>query len=217
MHSGGGPAHRHRTDVQSFLKSKLQVALAAGLGLVAVNLAVSKGFDYTYKRVVMSKLEEGLLPAPTLPAALPRAALCEQVRGMLRPAKPALFYGVVAGPPGSGKTTMLRSICREVGGGVGYLDVSPAVENFGADLGEAFNFSLEKQVGIFNIVTQAVLGSKTLELGGDKLGSLRRSCEALHEAAGEFRIQRGRPFVLVVDSVDRLQAGQEDALATLLK
>lgn len=202
---------------QGILKNKLQVVVAAGLGLVGVNFAVNYGYQLTYKHAVLQKLEGGLLPPPAPLAALPREVLREEVRALLRPAKPARFYAVVAGPPGAGKSTALRAACRDVGPGVGYFDVSPACEDFGADLGQAFDFSFEKQVGLFNMVSQAVLGAKTVELGGHKLGSLRRSAEALAGAAREYRAQHGRPFVLVLDSVDRLQAGQKEALQAFIK
>ena len=91
------------------------------------------------------------------------------------------------------------------------MEVSPCTEDFGRDLGETFSFKLEKHVNLFNIVTQTVVGRKTLDMpaGTGKLSSLRRSCEALHEAAIEYRKAFGKPFVLVIDSVDRLEGNKE--------
>jgi KaiC/GvpD/RAD55 family RecA-like ATPase len=129
----------------------------------------------------------------------------------MQPERPIRFFSLILGHPGSGKTTLIRSVCREMGGGVGYIEVPPGTgEDFGRKLGEMFNFKLEKHVNLFNIVTQTVVGRKTLEMpaGTGKLSSLQRSCEALHEAAIEYKRVFGKPFVLVIDSVDRLKGNK---------
>lgn len=41
------------------------------------------------------------------------------------------------------------------------------------------------------------------------LASVRQSAEALYAAAQEFRNRTGRPFVLVIDSADRLARNEE--------
>lgn len=55
-----------------------------------------------------------------------------------------------------------------------------------------------------------------LPSGGEKkLESLTKAAEALREAAKEYRLKHGRPFVLVIDGVDRLTASSEETLLVL--
>lgn len=75
------------------------------------------------------------------------AFLMQQMRGTTAPhlrcmQEPTRFYQILTGSPGSGKSTVVREACAAIGGGIGYVDVSPAFEifDFGRDLGNAFNF-----------------------------------------------------------------------------
>lgn len=89
----------------------------------------------------------------------------------------------MTGPPGAGKTTLLREACAAMGGGVGFVDVPPAFEeDWGRELGSTFNFRFEEHLTLFNIVSQALIGSKLAPEGRHRLSSLRRSAEALHSA-----------------------------------
>jgi replication-associated recombination protein RarA len=55
-----------------------------------------------------------------------------------------------------------------------------------------------------------------LRAGGEKkLESLTKAAEALREAASEYRHKHGRPFVLVLDGVDRLATSSQETLLVL--
>jgi hypothetical protein len=61
---------------------------------------------------------------------------------------------------GAGKSTVVREACREVGGGVGYLEVSPVPEDhFGQQLGSAIDFNFEEQISFLNTIARVLLGS----------------------------------------------------------
>ena len=188
------------------------MVLGVGAGLVALNFASTSGYRLLYERKVRRTLLEGVVPPPPAPAArlVDRADEAARVGALLRPERPQRFFSVVTGPAGAGKSTLLRAACREMGGGTGYLEVSPASDNFGRDLGETFNFRLDRYVSRVNAASQAVLGSKPLaQPDGSRLATLRRSADALRDAAAHYRSAAGRPFILIVDSVDRLCAQEE--------
>ena len=189
----------------------MNITITAGIGLLVANWATPILYDKFYTQQVLERLEKGVLPPPAPPAPLARDAVRQEMHSLMRPERPTRFFSLILGHAGSGKTTLIRAVCREMRGGVGYMEVSPCTEDFGRDLGETFSFKLEKHVNLFNIVTQTVVGRKTLDMpaGTGKLSSLRRSCEALHEAAIEYRKAFGKPFVLVIDSVDRLEGNKE--------
>lgn len=198
--------------MQKFIKDNINVTIAAGLGLLAVNWATPFLYQRFYTQSVLHRLEEGVLPPPAPPAVLPRKALRDEMLSLMQPERPSRFFSLVLGAPGTGKTTLVRAACREMEGGVGYMECSPCcTDDFGRDLGETFDFKLEKHVNLFNIVTQTVVGRKTVDMaaGTGKKATLRRSCEALHAAAAEYRKLSGKPFVIVIDALDRLHADKE--------
>ena len=149
---------------------------------------------------------------------LPRDPLRREIQSIMQPENPTRFFSIILGRQGSGKSSLVRNVCRALGGGVGYIECSPVSDDFGRDLGEKFEFKLEKHVNFLNLVTQTIVGRKTVEMqnGTGTLPSLRRSADALHAAAIEYRDANNmKPFVLVIDNVDRLQQGSKEALAVL--
>lgn len=186
------PAHAAEAAAKSagasffnWLKGNANVTLAAGLGLLIANWTTPLAYNYFYTESVLQRLREGVLPPPEPPSLLPREDLRRAVASLLRPEHPTRFFSLVLGAPGTGKSIAVRAACRGMGGGVGYLEVSPAAEDIGRDLGEAFAFRLERHVNLVNVVTQTILGRKTVEIaGGGKLASLRRACEVSGAVGG---------------------------------
>lgn len=88
---------------------------------------------------------------------------------------------------------------------MGYINVEPVARDFGKDLGETFNFRMEEHLTIFNVISQILLGSQVAETPKkDPLSTLRRAAGALHDAAAVYKNTTGKPFILVIDSIERL-------------
>ncbi|PRW33927.1 hypothetical protein C2E21_7422 [Chlorella sorokiniana] len=169
---GGGSGGGWFTD---FARGKLRLFVAAGLGLAALNAGSTAAFGWWYRKSVLDTLMHGVLPPAVPPPELERPQLRQRVREMLQPQEASRFYHIVTGPPGGGKSTLLREACREMGSGVGYIEVSPAFDvDWGRDLGNAFNFRC----------SNLCWGPST-------------------------KTRAGRPFVLVIDSADRLSRSEE--------
>ena len=220
-------AHAANGWLKNFAKSKASIIVGGAVGLVALQFLTNQGLSWWYESSVYETLQKGLLPdrAPLAAKAtlLERSDVRSQLRQLLQPKTPTRFFHIISGPPGSGKTTIVRQACEEMGGGVGYINVNPCfgagLPDFGRDLGEAFNFRLEEHVTIFNVVTQLAVGSKLAEKGSGKLMSLRRAADALGHAAKSYKQKSGRPFILVIDSVERLsgdKSSEEGAALTAL-
>ena len=190
------------------------------LGLLAINSVGTASYEKFYARSVLQKLVVGVIPeADYRHCILPRAHTRRDIHIAMNPDKQAHFFSLIYGPPGTGKSTLVQEACQEMGRGVGYINISPMSQDFGKYLGETFSFRFERHVNIFNVFSQAVLGRKAVEVAGGmgKLASLERSCKALHEAAIAFRASEGRPFVLVIDSFDRLIHSERDIAMAFLE
>jgi hypothetical protein len=136
-----------------------------------------------------------------------RPELHTQIKDILNPKIPTRFFHIITGRPGTGKTTAVLRCCRDLKGGrgMGYINVDPVSRNFGKDLGETFNFRMEEHLNIFNVISQITLGSKVAETPKkDPLSMLRRAAGALHDAAAVYKNMTGKPFILVIDSTERL-------------
>ena len=187
------------------------------VGLIGANLIASYGYSVYYRRTILDTLIHGTLPAAERLPSFLRNEVKEEIRSLLRPIEPSKFFHVVFGQPGCGKSSLIKAVAHEINGGVGLIDVSPATESFGIDLGETFGFKFEQEITIFNWVTRIVLGQKAVELRGGKLTALRRSAEALQDAAREYKLASGQPFVLIVDSIDRLLTRDTEIFLSFLQ
>lgn len=190
------------------------------LGLLAINSVGAAGYEKFYARSVLQKLVVGVIPEiDDQHSVLPRPQTRRDISIAMSPDRQAHFFALIYGPAGTGKSTLVQEACQKLARGVGYLNIAPMSQDFGKYLGETFSFRYERHVNIFNVLSQAVLGRKAVEVAGGmgKLASLERSCKALHEAAVAFRASEGRPFVLVIDSFDRLMHSEKDIAAAFLE
>ena len=125
--------------------------------------------------------------ADTVRASVPRPGLSARIAAFLRPADSAalLFYGVMYGSEGNGKSTAVRNAVRSLPSpkGVVYYSAEACGGHFSSSLAVAVGFTENAHPG-------------------DVLAALK-------EGAHEFRVKHGWPAVLVIDGADCI--AREDA------
>ena len=92
----------------------------------------------------------------------PRPIIVNRLRAILQPAKDQSCYHIICGEHGTGKTTLIRLVSREVGRGIVYVDVPLVVNDFDEAFWSAINFAFEEDV-FFNNQLKRNLGSTDSE------------------------------------------------------
>lgn len=139
--------------------------------------------------------------ADTVRARVPRAGLSARLAAFLRPATAGaapLFYGVVYGSLGNGKSTAVRNAVRSLPSPKGVVYFSAELEGCGSE----FSSSLAVAVGFMDNAYSTALPWGVL-------------ATALKEGAHAFRVKHGRPAVLVIDGVDNIARKDADFFRAL--
>ncbi len=71
-------------------------------------------------------------------------------------------YWIISGEQGTGKTTTIQKVCKDIGKGIIYVDVPPDVEDFKNALSKAIDFNYRHHSGIGSFVHQSVYGRERL-------------------------------------------------------
>ncbi|DBA82847.1 TPA: hypothetical protein ACH3X1_007069 [Trebouxia sp. C0004] len=154
-------------------------------------------------------------PQPAGPHHIPRHTVVEDLDRILMQDQPSKFYYVVTGAHGRGKSTLLREMCLRRGKkGMGYIEVEPHPKDFGKSLGAALDFNFQEHMGMLNQLV-GLMGALPVHKEDSPQMTFKRAASALQEAAAEHKKRTGRPFVLIIDAVDRLAEHAPDILETL--
>ena len=95
---------------------------------------------------------------------IPWVVIVKRLKKILQPYEDQLFYHVICGEYGTGKTTLIKLAAKEVGMGVIYIDVPSVFEKFAEEFANAINFSFEKHISYSVQLMRKILGDTNSKL-----------------------------------------------------
>ncbi|DBB09593.1 hypothetical protein WJX82_008458 [Trebouxia sp. C0006] len=203
--------------VKAIVTSRVAVLGFGAAVLLAANVQTGNIVEDYYKGQMVDRVGAGFCPdpQPAGPHHIPRHTVVEDLDRILMQDQPSKFYYVVTGAHGRGKSTLLREMCLRRGKkGMGYIEVEPHPKDFGNSLGAALDFNFQEHMGMLNQLV-GLMGALPVHKEDSPQMTFKRAASALQEAAAEHKNRTGRPFVLIIDAVDRLAEHAPDILETL--
>lgn len=202
---------------KTVLTSRIAVLGAGAACLLIANVQTGSVIENYYKDQMVKRVGSGFCPdpQPAGPCHIQRHTVTEDLDRILMQDQPSKFYYVITGAHGRGKSTLLREMClRRNKKGMGYIEVEPHPKDFGRALGAALDFNFQEHMGMLNQLV-GLMGALPVHKEDSPLMTFKRAASALQEAAAEHKKHTGRPFVLIIDAVDRLAEHAPDILETL--
>lgn len=148
-------------------KMELLVALrrmAAGkaFGMVLAGLLLYAWYlGYSDDKSTKDRLKSGFCPPPESVTFVRRPQLERDLRSMLTPldsAKAATTYYIITGENGTGKTTAVQQVCRQIGSGVIYVNLAPHTVSLYDALAEATAF-MPREMGLITFLNHKIFGT----------------------------------------------------------
>lgn len=84
----------------------------------------------------------------------------DNIKLKLKTTSTSNVYHLITGENGTGKTTLVKQACCEVGAGCVYVDVPDNVSAFGAALGAAINFEFNENISFTKALQHRIFGTK---------------------------------------------------------
>ncbi|CAG8735848.1 22006_t:CDS:2, partial [Racocetra persica] len=185
----------------TFIIGKLVVA--GVISLISVDLLYAGYRNWHNEHLLNKTVEKGTRPEIDVSddELVPRPLVVDRLKKIFQPNRNQSYYFVVCGEHGTGKTTLTRTVSREVGQGVIYVDVPANFNELGEAFGKAINFAFEEQISITE-----QLGRKILGITKDKpeISEWERAMRAFKRASAVYRAKYKKPPVIVYDNVSRL-------------
>ena len=169
---------------------------------------------------VLEKMEIGSRPDVKVSCFMPRVEISTFIKSLYldNKANGYAWFGLIVGPSGTGKTTIVRDLCERLPKGVLYHEA----RGFGR---EQFVQSLAEEVGmkirptsIFDLLLACISDNYACyhQLPRSVYGSLSLIMKTLGTAAQRYKQKHGRIPVLFIDGVDLL-AEEKDLLISIIR
>ncbi|RIA92239.1 hypothetical protein C1645_736483 [Glomus cerebriforme] len=130
-------------------------------------------------------MEEGTKPNLSKNEPIPRRKIVNRLKDIYQPGENPIFYHVVCGQYGIGKTTLTSKVAREV------------EKEFGASFGKTLNFKFEDDVSFTARMKLKYFGYPT-EL------KWKRALRAFRDASEVYKAKHGKPSVIIYGNISRL-------------
>ncbi|KAI3655280.1 hypothetical protein MP638_006861, partial [Amoeboaphelidium occidentale] len=125
-------------------------------GLFGSQYAYVSYIAYSDDQKLKRTLESGSRPAISVKDTqfVDRPSLVKDLTRMLSPKvdEEGSSYYVISGEPGTGKTTMIKKVAQEIGGGVIYVNVPEKVEKFDEAFASETGYSFRSNSGIYDFI-----------------------------------------------------------------
>jgi ATPase family associated with various cellular activities (AAA) len=140
------------------------------LGLLSFTpLAYVSYIAYEDEKKLKNTLKFGNRPSVDIEKSvfIDRPTLSKELKAMLSP-KPhgKCLYYVISGEHGTGKTSMIKKVCNEIGSGVIYVDVPDDVNDFEKAFASATGFDFRENTGIQKYIHGLVYKNNIAEKKG---------------------------------------------------
>ena len=121
-------------------------------------------------RRVNKTMEKGTQPQDKVSEDkfIPRYEIMVQLRKIFQPDEDQSSYYVIYGEHGTGKTTLIKRVAREIGKGVIYIDIPEDFNKLGEEFGKAINFKFEEDVKnsmLISRLKQKFFGNNNKDIG----------------------------------------------------
>ncbi|CAG8785295.1 35707_t:CDS:2, partial [Racocetra persica] len=145
------------------------------IGFVSADILYAWSRNLYNEYLLYKTVENGNVPSLGVREDLivPRSQAVESLVKIFQPNYYHKNYHVIAGEPGTGKTTLSRIAARKAGRGVIYVDVRVDLNNLddlGYDLGKAINF--KECISLTGQLMRNIMGSDSTQFENSKWGML---------------------------------------------
>ncbi|CAG8762072.1 4952_t:CDS:2, partial [Rhizophagus irregularis] len=138
---------------------------------------------------------------------IPRPEITEELKKIFK--KPFSEYYVIYGNYGIGKTTLIKTILKEIDQGVIYVDIPTNLNKLNEAFEKAFNFKFHGFI-LTKYILQKIF-NKNFEF---KFFNWIKSLEILEESAEIYKKKYNKPLIIIYNNADQLVTEDLKILST---